>query len=94
MKATLSYKYVGERFDELSGQQVVVKEIAELADIPYKTLQNRMGMKKRRASYFEEVCITDKDLLPRTRERRAKSRSNIADGKNKLSTDWLKRSLV
>lgn len=94
MKATLSYKYVGERFEELSGQQVIVKEIAELADIPYKTLQNRMGMKKRRASYFEEVFITDKDLLPRTRERRGKIRSNIADGKNQLSTDWLKRSIV
>jgi hypothetical protein len=95
MKATLSYPYVGERYPELTGKSVIVKEIAELADIPYTLLKNRMGMKKKRAGSLRSVYIEDKDLEPKKRNKPTSShRLKYPDDDNTLSTEWLKRSLL
>lgn len=95
MKATLSYPYVGDRYPDLTGKNVVVKEIAELADIPYTLLKNRMGMKKKRAMGLRSVYIEDKDLEPKKRNKRLKERSpRDQDDVNELATKWLKRPLV
>ena len=68
MKAKLSYLYIGERFPELSGTEVVVKEIAELANLSYVLLKNRMGIKKRRNEGLSSVWIADSDLAPKKKE--------------------------
>jgi rRNA processing protein Gar1 len=95
MKATLSYPYVGDRYPDLTGKNVVVKEIAELADIPYTLLKNRMGMKKKRAMGLRSVYIEDKDLEPKKRNKRLKERSpRDQDDVNELATKWLKRPLI
>jgi len=95
MKATLSYPYIGERYPELSGKEVVVKEIAELADIPYTLLKNRMGMKRKRANSLRSVWIEDKDLEPKKRNRPTKSsRSRNTEDFNELASKWLRRPLV
>jgi rRNA processing protein Gar1 len=95
MKATLSYPYVGDRYPDLTGKNVVVKEIAELADIPYTLLKNRMGMKKKRAMGLRSVYIEDKDLEPKKRNKRLKDRSpRDQDDVNELATKWLKRPLI
>ena len=95
MKATLSYPYVGERYPQFTGKSVVVKEIAELADIPYTLLKNRMGMKKRRAGSLRSVYIEDKDLEPKKRNKPTKAhRLKYPDDDNTLSTEWLKRPLL
>lgn len=75
MKATLSYPYVGSRYPDLSGKSVVIKEIAELADIPYALLKNRMGMKKKRAGTIRSVFIEDKDLDPKKTQQTIKKSS-------------------
>ena len=95
MKATLSYPYVGERYPEMSGKSVVVKEIAELADIPYTLLKNRMGMKKKRAGTIRSVFIEDKDLDPKKRNKPSKKqRLSYQYDINTLSTEWLKRPII
>ncbi len=95
MKATLSYPYVGDRYPELTGTEVVVKEIADLADIPYTLLKNRMGMKRKRALNLRSVFIEDKDLDPKKRNKPSNSqRLKYLDDENKLSSEWLKRPLL
>lgn len=95
MKATLSYPYVGDRYPELSGTEVVVKEIADLADIPYTLLKNRMGMKRKRSLSLRSVFIEDKDLEPKKRNKPSNSqRLRYLDDENKLSSEWLKRPLL
>tara|TARA_B100001059_G_C17819307_1_gene577251 strand:- start:104 stop:391 length:288 start_codon:yes stop_codon:yes gene_type:complete len=95
MLPTLSYPYVGSRFPELSGKTVIVKAMAELADIPYVLLKNRMGMKKKRSTGLATVIITDKDLLPRRREKPKQKKSNRwkQDDANRLSSEWLRRKI-
>ena len=95
MKATLSYPYIGERYPELSGTDVVIKEIAERSDIPYSLLKNRMGMKKKRAGSIRSVYIEDSDLEPKKRNKRLKKqRLRYQDDDNALSTEWLKRPII
>tara|TARA_R110000796_G_scaffold18960_1_gene57043 strand:- start:6726 stop:7013 length:288 start_codon:yes stop_codon:yes gene_type:complete len=95
MKATLSYPYVGDKYPELSGTDVVVKEIADLADIPYTLLKNRMGMKRKRSLSFRSVFIEDKDLEPRKRNKPSKLQPRkYDDEENTLSSQWLKRPLL
>lgn len=95
MKATLSYPYVGDRYPELTGTEVVVKEIADLADIPYTLLKNRMGMKRKRSLSLRSVFIEDKDLDPKKRNKPSNSqRLKYLDDENKLSSEWLKRPLL
>ena len=95
MKATLSYPYVGDRYPKLSGTEVVVKEIADLADIPYTLLKNRMGMKRKRSNSLRSVFIEDKDLDPKKRNKPSNSqRLKYLDDENKLSSAWLKRPLL
>lgn len=95
MKATLSYPYVGDRYPELTGTEVVVKEIADLADIPYTLLKNRMGMKRKRSNSLRSVFIEDKDLDPKKRNKPSNSqRLKYLDDENKLSSAWLKRPLL
>lgn len=95
MKATLSYPYVGDRYPELTGTEVVVKEIADLADIPYTLLKNRMGMKRKRSLNLRSVFIEDKDLDPKKRNKPSNSqRLKYLDDENKLSSEWLKRPLL
>lgn len=96
MKATLSYPYVGDRYPELTDTEVVVKEIADLADIPYTLLKNRMGMKRKRSNSLRSVFIEDKDLDPKKRNKPSKLQrlNNIDDDENKLSSEWLKRPLL
>jgi len=96
MLPTLSYPYVGERFPNLSGKDVIVHHIADLADIPYVLLKNRMGMKKKRSAGLAMVIITDQDLLPR--QRKAEKKIKISrwrqDDMNGFSSRWLKRPIV
>ena len=95
MKATLSYPYIGERYPELSGTDVVIKDIAERSDIPYSLLKNRMGMKKKRAGSIRSVHIEDSDLEPKKRNKRLKKqRLRYQDDDNALSTEWLKRPII
>lgn len=95
MKATLSYTYIGERYPELSGTDVVIKDIAERSDIPYSLLKNRMGMKKKRAGSIRSVYIEDSDLEPKKRNKRLKKqRLRYQDDDNALSTEWLKRPII
>lgn len=95
MKATLSYLYVGDRYPSLSGTSVVVKDIAEIADIPYVLLKNRMGMKKKRAGSLRSVHIEDTDLDPKKRNRPTEGhRLTYPDEVNTLSTEWLKRPFL
>jgi len=95
MKATLSYPYVGDKYPELTGTEVVVKEIADLADIPYTLLKNRMGMKRKRSNSLRSVFIEDKDLDPKKRNKPSNSqRLKYLDDENKLSSEWLKRPLL
>jgi|TARA_Y100000389_G_C17233054_1_gene399143 hypothetical protein len=95
MKATLSYPYIGERYPELSGTDVVIKDIAERSDIPYSLLKNRMGMKKKRAGSIRSVYIEDSDLEPKKRNKRLKKqRLRYQDDDNALSTEWLKRPII
>lgn len=99
MKATLSYIYVGERFPELSNTEVVVKEIADMADVSYTLVKNRMGMKRRRTLSLQSVVITDNDLLPMRRNRNKKDATKTktkseADSVETLSARWLKRPLL
>jgi hypothetical protein len=95
MLPTLSYPYVGSRFPELSGEVVIVHTMAELAEIPYVLLKNRMGMKKKRSAGLAAVIITDKDLLPRKRDPVTQKRKTRAkqDDIDKLSSQWLRRKI-
>lgn len=93
MKATLSYPYVGKRFPELNGEKVVVKEIAELADIPYILLKNRMNMKAKRTLSLKSVWISDADLEPKKRSYRTRSVSK-EDEMQKLSNEFLRKPLL
>lgn len=96
MQATLSYPYHGERYPDLSGKEVVVKEIAELADIPYTLLKNRMGMKKRRAGSLRSVWIEDKDLEPKKRNKKTHAETGYRrqEEQNRLATEWLRKPLI
>ena len=69
MKATLSYEYRGERFPHLYGTHVVVREMADLAEVEYQLIKNRMGIKRTRTHSRQPVYLEDKDLLPRRRKR-------------------------
>ena len=92
MRATLSYEYRGERFPHLFGSQVVVKEMADLAEIEYQLVKNRMGIKRTRTHSRQPVYIEDKDLLPRRRSRN--SRRTRQEDENPFSSRWLKISLL
>lgn len=96
MKATLSYPYVGDRYPDLTGKDVVVKEIAELADIPYTLLKNRMGMKKKRAMGLRSVFIEDKDLEPKKRNKKTHAEMGYRrqEEHNRLATEWLRKPLI
>ena len=83
MLPTLSYTYIGTRFPDINGNEVVVAHIAERAGIPYDLLKNRMGMKKKRSANIAPVTITDKDLLPRRRESVKRNR------RPEKSQDWI-----
>lgn len=93
MKATLSYPYIGERFPDLNGKVVVVKEIARRADIPYILLKNRMNMKAKRTNSLRSVWISDSDLKPKKRVRKVKKISKEEE-LQKQNDYWLKRSLL
>jgi len=94
MKASLSYPYIGTRFESLSNTVVVVKDIAELADIPYDLLKNRMGMKRNRARGLVSVFISDSDLQPRRHAstKRATRRAEIADHQAFVNL-WMSKSI-
>lgn len=93
MKATLSYPYIGEKYPELSGTVVVVKDIAEKADIPYVLLKNRMSMKNKRTNSLRSVWISDSDLEPKKRVYKSK-RVSKEDEIQQHNNQWLKRPLV
>jgi len=94
MKATLSYKYNGDIYPDLKGKRVIVKEIADLAEIPYQLLKNRMGMKKKRALDLSDVCIEDKDLDQKKRTKRPFGRRVVADEDVTFACEWLRRPFV
>jgi|TARA_B110000902_G_scaffold183702_1_gene207966 hypothetical protein len=95
MKASLSYPYVGTRFQSLCDTVVVVKDIAELADIPYDLLKNRMGMKRNRANSLLSVFISDSDLQPRRNSstKRASRKAEIASHQAWVQ-EWLSKPIV
>jgi len=93
MKATLSYRYLGERFPDLNDTVVIVKEMAERAEIPYVLLKNRMNMKAKRTMSLRSVWISDSDLKPKKRNRKVKKITR-EDEIQKYNDAWLKRSLL
>lgn len=96
MKAKLSYLYIGERFPELSGQEVVVKELAEKANLSYNLLKNRMGIKKRRSENNRSVWISDVDLEPKKKDVKPKKKISLTDEEKiqHLSDKFLRRRLL
>jgi len=96
MKASLSYKYIGNKFPDLSESMVVVMDIAEIAGVDYSLLKNRMGMKRSRTISTQEVVITDKDLNPAKLRKSKSGHTNLLNenNANPLSTEWLKRPIV
>lgn len=96
MKAKLSYLYLGERFPELSGQDVVVKEIAEMADLSYNLLKNRMGIKKRRSEGNSSVWISDDDLEPKKKDVKPKKKRSLTEEEKiqYLNDKFLRRHLL
>lgn len=93
MKAKLSYPYLGDRFPELNGTVVVVKDIAAKADIPYVLLKNRMGIKATRTNSLRSVWISDSDLKPKKRNRKIKKITR-EEQIQKHNDVWLKRPLL
>jgi len=93
MKATLSYRYLGERFPDLNDTVVVVKDMAERAEIPYVLLKNRMNMKAKRTMSLRSAWISDSDLKPKKRNRKVKKITR-EDQIQKYNDNWLKRPLV
>jgi hypothetical protein len=96
MKAKLSYLYIGERFPELSGQEVVVKELAEKANLSYNLLKNRMGIKKRRSENNSSVWISDVDLEPKKKDVKPKKKISLTDEEKiqYISDKYLRRQLL
>lgn len=96
MKAKLSYLYIGERFPELSGQEVVVKELAEKANLSYNLLKNRMGIKKRRSENNRSVWISDVDLEPKKKDVKPKKKISLTDEEKiqYISDKYLRRQLL
>jgi len=93
MKATLSYRYLGERFPDLNDTVVIVKEMADRAEIPYVLLKNRMNMKAKRTMSLRSVWISDSDLKPKKRNRKVKKITR-EDEIQQYNDNWLKRSLL
>ena len=93
MRATLSYPYVGERFPEIDGEVVIVKDIANRAEIPYILLKNRMNMKARRTQSTKRVFITDSDLEPKKRARKVQKVSR-EDQMQALNCEFLRKPLL
>jgi|TARA_R110002124_G_scaffold91221_2_gene232349 hypothetical protein len=93
MLPTLSYPYVGSRFPHLSGEDVIVHHIADLAGIPYVLLKNRMGMKKKRNLGQRSVWITDEDLQPKRRDsvKRKKRFRTSQDNIDPLIIEWISK---
>lgn len=96
MKAKLSYLYIGERFPDLSGQEVVVKELAEKANLSYNLLKNRMGIKKRRSENNSSVWISDVDLEPKKKDVKPKKKISLTDEEKiqYISDKYLRRQLL
>lgn len=96
MKAKLSYLYLGERFPEYNGEEVVVKEIAQKADLSYNLLKNRMGIKKKRSEGISSVWISDVDLEPKKKDVKPKKKRSLTDDEKiqRLSNKWLRRKWV
>ena len=96
MKAKLSYLYIGERFPDLSGQEVVVKELAEKANLSYNLLKNRMGIKKRRSENNRSVWISDVDLEPKKKDVKPKKKISLTDEEKiqYISDKYLRRQLL
>jgi len=96
MKAKLSYLYLGERFPEYNGEAVVVKEIAQKADLSYNLLKNRMGIKKKRSEGCSSVWISDVDLQPKKKDAKPKKKRSLTEEEKiqRLSNEWLKRKWI
>ena len=96
MKAKLSYVYLGERFPELNGQEVIVKEISIKADLSYTLLKNRMGIKKRNATDTQSVWITDCDLEPKKKNIPPRKKKSLTRDEKiqRISDKWLRRKWV
>lgn len=97
MKTHLSYLYVGQRFPDLNGRVVLLRDLADQTDLEYNLLKNRMQTKRKTFERREDVVIDDKDLIKRKRDgyvRQLQTKKQREDLTWNLNTQWLRKKIV